>query len=342
MNKYIFNPYSCKKYSTDPIFNQSNFEIFGDASDLDNPMLFEVNFNKHIYRYCLIKPYSSENEQELLLKIKKYIIINEIIDNSDNLLNTYFIGDMADSLEVSGQFCNSKNVFLTKEMIKQWYPKTLDGIIQIIIKIVFKKQKYLGEPCLLSSLDDDVLFMQPDLNESEKRNYRTFLLNSMFKNGLVTIVDNSVNIDCFVLTAKAVDSIENSKSVKNKDAFIAIKFDQNTERIDAIYKAIVLAGFNPVIMNRVETNNWIMPEIFDRIKKSRFVVADFSISCEGAYYEAGYAAALEKIVIHLFDIREENDKNKLHFDIAQKSTIFYKSFDDLIERLVNRIAATIK
>lgn len=111
---------------------------------------------------------------------------------------------------------------------------------------------------------------------------------------------------------------------------------------DTIQKAIAEAGFEPRIMSQVETNNWIMPEIFYQIKNCRFVVADFSLPCDGAYYEAGYAAALDKPVIHLFDRREETETNKLHFDIAQKSTIFYNDFDELRTRLINRIKATIK
>ena len=83
-------------------------------------------------------------------------------------------------------------------------------------------------------------------------------------------------------------------------------------------------------------------QIFYQIENSRFVVADFSMPCDGAYYEAGYAAALKKPVIHLFDKRKETKTNKLHFDIAQKSTIFYKDFNELKERLINRIKATIK
>jgi nucleoside 2-deoxyribosyltransferase len=93
-------------------------------------------------------------------------------------------------------------------------------------------------------------------------------------------------------------------------------------------------------MSEYETNNWIMPEIFHQIKLSKFVVVDLSIRCDGAYYEAGYAYALGKEVIHLYDNREQGT-NPLHFDVAQKSTVMYNDYDELVEKLVARIKATV-
>ncbi len=63
--------------------------------------------------------------------------------------------------------------------------------------------------------------------------------------------------------------------------------------------------------------------------------------CDGAYYEAGYAHALGKEVIHLYDEREKAT-NPLHFDVAQKSTVMYNGLDDLKAKLIKRIKATIK
>ena len=67
---------------------------------------------------------------------------------------------------------------------------------------------------------------------------------------------------------------------------------------------------------------------------------DLSIRCDGAYYEAGYAYALGKEVIHLYDNREQGT-NPLHFDVAQKSTVMYNDYDELVEKLVARIQATV-
>jgi hypothetical protein len=49
---------------------------------------------------------------------------------------------------------------------------------------------------------------------------------------------------------------------------------------------------------------------------------------------------LGKEVIHIYDKREE-DRNPLHFDVAQKSTVIYSDYEELVEKLVNRIKATV-
>ena len=339
--KYIFLPYRNSKYDVDPVFKTRDFTLFGNPGSLsDTPDLFEVYLGQRRFAYCLIEPKRIVNDNKKLLKIRRYLIAHENNEDLDNLINTYFIGDMQKSLDVSSGFSDQNIILVTFSMIEQWYPKQMKDIFKNIIQYVLRKQSYPGQHNFFLQLSDDVLFTDPSLNENEKRDYKLYLLQCMKEEGLVSIINTGAHIDCFTLTAKAVDSIENVNSNLNKTAFIAIKFDKNEERINVIQNAIAEAGYEPIIMKEIETNNWIMPEIFFHIKNSRFVVVDFSLPCDGAYYEAGYAAALDKPVIHLFDEREK-EKNQLHFDIAQKSTIFYSDFDDLKERLIKRIKATI-
>lgn len=341
--KYIFSQYNSSLYSVDPVFKTKDFTLFGNPGGIDDdPDLFEIYVKPRRFRYCLTQPNAAIHDENLLLKIRRYLLAHEDNDDFNNLPNTYFIGDMQKSIDVSSDFINQNVVLVTYEMIEQWYPKTLNDVFRIIIQSVLREQKYLGQHNFFMSLSDDVLFADPKLSDIEKRDYKMYLQKCMSEEGLISIINDETHIDCFVLTAKAITSVQNSNKDTNKVVFIAIKFGENEERINIIQKAIAEAGFEPRIMSQVETNNWIMPEIFYQIKNCRFVVADFSLPCDGAYYEAGYAAALDKPVIHLFDKREETETNKLHFDIAQKSTIFYNNFNELRVRLINRIKATIK
>lgn len=340
--KYRFHEYQSSLYYVDPVFKSKDFTLFGNAGSVkDDPDLFEVCINQKRLSYCLIEPRKICQDEEMLLKIKRYLLAHERNETLNNLTNTYFIGEMKKSIDVSSEFTNQNIVLVTYEMIEQWYPKRMKDIFDVIIRHILKNQKYPGEPIFFLSLDNDIVFVNPSLNDSQKRDYKLYMMKCMKEEGLISMINDGVHIDCFILTAKAVDSIENLEVSNSRMAFIAIKFDKNEERINAIQNAISIAGYEPVVMNQVETNNWIMPEIFFQIKNSKFMVADFSLPCDGAYYEAGYAAALDKPVIHLFDKREENN-NKLHFDIAQKSTIFYSDFDDLKDRLFKRIKATIR
>ena len=343
MEKYIFDEYTTSEYSTDPVFETKKYILFGNpGSTKDEPDLFLIHYDSKTFSYCLVEPRKIRKNKELLLKTKRYILYFENLKKNDDMHNTYFIGDMEKSADVSSDFYNQNIILVTYEMIEQWYPKNLSEIFKIIIKTLIAKQKYLGERFNFRSISEDTLFVNPSLSDGEKNEYVMYLMKCMEEERLISIINDGLHIDYFVLTAKAMSFVDETKQETNKDAFIAIKFDGNEERINAIQNAIALAGFEPKIMNQVETNGWIMPEIFYQIKNSKFVVADFSLPCNGAYYEAGYAAALDKPVIHLFDKREESETNKLHFDIAQKSTIFYENYDDLKERLTNRIKATIR
>ena len=343
MKRYEFNEYHSSAYRVDPVFKSKDFMLFGKPSGIErDPDLFHASYKGKTYRYCLNKPNEFINEEEKLLKIKRYLLVHDEQKHFLDEPNTFFIGDVALGAEISEGFTNQRILLVDFETIENWYPKRLEDIYKIIIRNVLNNQKYLGQMNFFGSIDDDILFVDPSLDENEKRSYRKYLQDSMVRDGYISIINDGIHIDLFVLTSKGISMVEDTKTNQNKVAFIAMKFGDNSERIDCICKAITEAGFEPRIMNRMETNNWIMPEIFYQIENSRFVVADFSLPCDGAYYEAGYAAALKKPVIHLFDKREERDDNKLHFDIAQKSTIFYEDYEDLKNRLISRIKATIR
>ena len=85
-----------------------------------------------------------------------------------------------------------------------------------------------------------------------------------------------------------------------------------------------------------EHNNQIVPEIFKEIDDSEFVIADLTGHRGGVYYEAGYAMAKEKTVI-----LSCRDGENTHFDVAQINTIYWQNEDDLFERLIRRIKATV-
>ena len=345
MNKYIFDSFSSSNVEVDPVFKTDKFEMFGNVyTEEHSPLLFEVHLpNQRRFKYCLIKPMDLITNDDLLLKIRRYLIAHEHNENRDKLVNTYFIGELNEAIDVASTFSNQTIIYVTYDMVEQWYPKSIDEVFDVIVGYVLQNQRHIGQFFNFFSIKDDVLFVDPSLSEDEKRTYKQFMLQSMQSEGLINVVNGGFAIDTFTLTSKAISMHQKKiSSSSNKDAFIALKFNNNAERIDVICKAITESGFNPIVMNRMETNNWIMPEIFHYIQTCRFVVVDFSLPCDGAYYEAGYAAALDKPVIHLFDKRKQTKTNKLHFDIAQKSTIFYEDFDDLKNRLVNRILATIK
>jgi hypothetical protein len=78
--------------------------------------------------------------------------------------------------------------------------------------------------------------------------------------------------------------------------------------------------------------------ILCEIRRSHFVVADFTLQRQNVYFEAGFAEALGLQVI--YTCREDDIKNA-HFDIRQRNHIVWNAPEELKDELKNRIGATI-
>lgn len=337
MEKYKFHQYTSSEFDCDPIFKEKQFEMFGHAGCYGSPILFVVKR----YRYVIVDPINMLRNEELVYRIGVYLYHHET--KSNELPVTYFFGDISKCKEISEEFTSQAIRLVSQEMIDEWFPKNINEINQKIIQYFLAKQTHYGQEFEWTGNDKNKLFfISPNLDSGAQYQEYSFITAQIFKKGLVSKTKNADNRIWFVVSEEAIELYQNSEknSKNNKLAFIAIKFKYNEERIEAIQKAIALAGYEPRIMSEYETNNWIMPEIFHQIKLSKFVVVDLSIRCDGAYYEAGYAYALGKEVIHLYDNREQGT-NPLHFDVAQKSTVMYNDYDELVEKLVARIKATV-
>lgn len=133
-------------------------------------------------------------------------------------------------------------------------------------------------------------------------------------------------------------------SSASDQAFVAMWFDNSMR--DAYKKGIAAgiedAGYEPFRIDGKEHNNKIDDQIIAEIRRSRFLVADFTQGETGArggvYYEAGFAHGLNIPVIFTC---KEDVLGKVHFDTRQYNHIVWKTPEDLRERLAQRISATI-
>ena len=110
-----------------------------------------------------------------------------------------------------------------------------------------------------------------------------------------------------------------------------------------IEPAIRDVGYEPVRIDRKEFLGKVDDEIVAEIRKSRFVVADFTTSKKsgargGVYYEAGFAQGLGIDVI--YTCRKDRMK-AVHFDTNHFNHITWKKPKDLREQLRHRIEATL-
>jgi hypothetical protein len=109
---------------------------------------------------------------------------------------------------------------------------------------------------------------------------------------------------------------------------------------EAIEPAIRAAGYDPKRIDKHEHTNRIDDEIVAMIRRSRFVVADFTGQRGGVYFEAGFALGLGLRVIWLC---REDELPAVHFDTRQYNFLVWKPDDyaDVARRLQNRIEATL-
>ncbi|MBV9882128.1 MAG: hypothetical protein JO276_03890 [Sphingomonadaceae bacterium] len=157
----------------------------------------------------------------------------------------------------------------------------------------------------------------------------------------------------FSLSANGFERMEALRkgAIATNQAFVAMWFSGETNAAyeDAIEPAIIQTGFRPVRIDRIEHNNKIDDAIIAEIRRSRFIVADFtcghidvagerhSIPRGGVYYEAGFAQGINIPVIWSVRADQIND---VHFDTRQFNHIAWSDEADLRERLINRIRAT--
>lgn len=156
------------------------------------------------------------------------------------------------------------------------------------------------------------------------------------------------------LTAKGFERMEalESGAVPTTQAFVAMWFDESMDVVfdNGFDPAITDAGYRALRIDRKEHGNKVDDEIIAEIRRSRFVVADFT--CEtanidgqaiavargGVYYEAGFAQGLGIPVI--WSCRADCIAH-VHFDTRQFNHIVWNDPADLRARLFNRIRAVI-
>ena len=137
---------------------------------------------------------------------------------------------------------------------------------------------------------------------------------------------------------------EQAANIDSSQAFVAMWFDDSMDEVfeTGLKTAIVEAGYSPLRIDRKDHINKIDDEIIAELRRSRFLVADFTHGDGGArggvYYEAGFAHGLGLPVI--FTCREDAIES-LHFDTSHYSHVVWSNPTELREKLKTRILAVI-
>ncbi len=229
-------------------------------------------------------------------------------------------------------FCDTdiEKIFSSVEI-----PATMLDKAYKIIRYLGNKSKTFGE-----SIEMDPASAYPIAYAKEKE--FIFLLNYLVECDHIT-KDNK-EVRRIVLTMEGWQKFEELEKnrIDSKQCFVAMNFDDKLDEVyeEGIKKAIEEAGYKPLRVDKEEHNEKICDRIIAEIRKSKFVVADFTGQRQGVYFEAGFAKGLDIPVIWLCR-KDEVDEKKLHFDTQQYNHITWENSDDLYEQLRLRIDATI-
>jgi hypothetical protein len=170
------------------------------------------------------------------------------------------------------------------------------------------------------------------------------------EDGILSTLNGRISI-----TSKGLDRAESfeTSGAETNQAFVAMWFDATMKEAwrTGFAPGIRDAGYEPFRIDGLEHNGKIDDAIVAEIKRSRFLIADFTCGGHevdgifnpnprgGVYYEAGLAHGLGMEVI--FTCRADR-MPYLHFDTRQFAHIVWNEPEDLRESLYNRIAATLK
>ena len=176
---------------------------------------------------------------------------------------------------------------------------------------------------------------------SESDNELTGLLRLLADNGYAKASSTG-----YMLDLKGLIRLEELRNIHtaSQQAFVAMWFDASMTVVykDGIEAGIINVGYAPMRIDAKEHANKIDDEIIAEIRRSKFVVADFTSEKDkprgGVYYEAGFAMGLGLPVI--WTCRSDMIGN-VHFDTRQFNHITWENPDDLRTKLERRIGAVI-
>jgi len=148
----------------------------------------------------------------------------------------------------------------------------------------------------------------------------------------------------FSLTAAGWDYLLGSSAggVIPGRCFVAMSFSTEHEGIyyQGIKPAVEAAGYNPVWMKSVLTNEDICYRMVAEIRKAQFLVADFTGSVAGVYFEAGLALGAHREVFWTAHADEFENK-KIHFDTNHYQHIIWNDHAQLKKDLEEKIVAIL-
>lgn len=300
-------------------------------------------------RFALDEDYYDDEITNLRAEISKSQIASYLFYHKGHFPLPFLGGDGVTAL-------SPFRVVSVKE-IKNWYPQTFSGKVDVFLLGLAGRLNFIGEPirfsyeqlcsaCFVNRAPGGPMGTHPDVIRSQAEFFESYLVDQ----GYTKEVANG-----FIIQPKGlerIDALQQENRSGGKNVFVSMSFSDNTRQTrEAIRNAIIDAKYSPEFIDEIIHNKQIVPEMFRLIRESRCLILEISDPNYGAYYEAGYALGLGKEVIiccskEVFTKKYETaDEKKFerylrpHFDIAQKQILIWESYEDLRKKLAEWIKA---
>ncbi|MDQ7780634.1 MAG: hypothetical protein RDV41_13150 [Planctomycetota bacterium] len=213
-------------------------------------------------------------------------------------------------------------------------PRDVSEKMDKVLSYIARKSEFAGHAvCLVFDNDYPVAFAR----DRRELDYFARCLCGM---SILQMDITNNNFAKFTLTPGGWQRYEILKKSRllSKQAFVAMASGEKMKDVfqNGISKAIVEAGYEPLLIEIEEHNERICDRIIAEIRRSKFVVADVTCHRPNVYFEAGFAMGLN---LEVFFTCREDAFDQRHFDTSQYKHTLWKTPEDLYTSLLWRIKA---
>jgi hypothetical protein len=209
----------------------------------------------------------------------------------------------------------------------------------IRLVVLVKKYPRFNDGFVISTLCDDVV-LQAVTYSADQRELNDLFAVLQNHDGFVEL--RASGSPPHALTVKGLLAADQLQTVHaaSSQGFVAMSFDQGLfpAWTSGFEPAIRAAGYAPLRIDAKEYIGGISDGIMAEIRRSRFVIADYTQQKNGVYFEAGFALGLGLPVIPTC---RADQIDQLHFDIRHLNTLGWAQPEDLAVKLSHRIKGVI-
>jgi hypothetical protein len=252
--------------------------------------------------------------------------------------------DARQLVNASGWIRQHQNVLITSDIVETLTGLALPRVPERALNLlayVENKTRFLGDRLSIPNTGCEDYLGVAYANNVQELNYLFEYLMGEGRIGIFSRTSSGISV---YITPLGFSYLEQARysNTESQIGFCAMWFDDSVKPIwtQAIFPALSDAGYEPKRIDEHHHNNRIDDEIIALIRRSKFVVADFTGQRGGVYFEAGFALGMNLPVIWTV---KKSELASVHFDNRQYNFVTWEE-DNLPEfklDLQYRIEATL-